>query len=75
MVMAVAVTTAPTLAVGRPRRLFEGPFSGRSTGRLYGVLPDGEHFIATRLGVAQAPREIRVVLHWVDDLERRVPVR
>jgi Tol biopolymer transport system component len=75
--MAVDVTTHPSLSVGKPRMLFEGryaqpPFPATN----YDVSPDGQRFLMLKpIEAAQAaPTQINVVLNWFEELKRRVPV-
>ena len=39
----------------------------------FDVAPDGERFIGIRQDPDQVPNRIRVVFHWLDELERLVP--
>jgi serine/threonine-protein kinase len=80
-VMTVSVTYEPTLRVGAPRRLFESTaYMWASLGRAWDVDPSGERFLMIRVPGTAAPGEqpsrdrIDVVLNWVEELERRVPV-
>ena len=74
--MAVPVSTAPTLTLGTPELLFEGPYLA-SLGRTYDVSPDGR-FLMIRTsredGDDDAPPQINVVLNWHLELLERVPV-
>jgi serine/threonine-protein kinase len=82
--LAVApITYEPTLRVGAPRRLFESAtYVWSMTGRAWDVDPTGERFLMIRfpgLGTPQAGGDpettrIDVVLNWVEELKRRVPV-
>ena len=71
---AVSVTTEPSLQPGRPTLLFEGSFEPGLTFHNYDVSPDGERFVMVqREEVPEAaPERVNVVLHWLDELERRV---
>ena len=77
----VAVTTEPAFqpAVfqpGRPTLLFEGSFELGGLLHNYDVSPDGERFVMVQSEEASATdrERLHVVLHWLDELERRVPV-
>jgi serine/threonine-protein kinase len=80
MMMAVPVTTGPTLTIGRPVPLFRlaGMQYGTSAPR-YAVTADGKRLLmnAGDLRVDQggtAPRPaINIVQHWTDELKRLVP--
>ena len=70
--MSVDVETQPAFKAGTPRALFS------AAGYLgYGndsVAPDGQHFLMIKQeGVATSPKELNIVLHWSEELERRVP--
>lgn len=70
--MAVPIETTPTLRVGKPRELFEGPYF--DSGHDYAVTPDGKGFIMIRESESQSgPNEMHVVLNWLQELRWRVP--
>ncbi len=68
--MAAAVKTTPTLAVGRPRPLFEGDFL--MSHHDYGLLPDGRHFVLIQAVGTMPPAEAHVVVNWADELRTRL---
>jgi Tol biopolymer transport system component len=71
-VMAVPIETKPTFKAGKPRMLFEGPYF--ESGHDIAVTPDGRGFILVRESDSQSvPNEIRIVLHWFEELKQRVP--
>jgi serine/threonine-protein kinase len=75
--MAVPVRTHPTLEIGKPQRLFEGPYlrsSGRSTN--FDVSADGQRFLMLKLSDLQAstPPQIHIVLNWFEELKHLVAV-
>jgi hypothetical protein len=71
-IMALPVTSAGLLT-GPPRALFEDHFAPGSPGEpAYDVAPDGR-FLMLRAEAAAAPRQVRVVLNWLDELTRLVP--
>lgn len=71
-VMAVSVETKPTFKAGQPRLLFEGPYF--ASGHHIAVTPDGRGFILIRESESQSGQnELRVVVHWVEELKQRVP--
>ena len=73
--MAVEVTTEPTLSViGRPRLLFRGSFA-RIQGKNYDVTPDGQHFLMVQTINPVAPKDVTVVLNWMETLESRLQAR
>ena len=74
--MGLDITTAPTLAVGKPRRLFEGRYN-RSPGFWpdYDVTPDGERFLMVKGRGSEAPNRINVVLNWQEELTRVAPTK
>ncbi len=78
---AVSVTTEPSFqpAVfqpGRPMLLFEGRVELGGISHNYDVSPDGKRFVMVQSEEASASdrERLHVVLHWLDELERRVPV-
>jgi serine/threonine-protein kinase len=80
--MSVAVQPGRTLALGKPQRLFQGPylaFATNVTGRTYNVSPDGKRFLMIDNRILDAgdqplaPSQIFVVLNWFEELRQRVP--
>ena len=71
--MAVDYTAQPTFSAGKPRILFQGPFTPtpRSASD-YDVSPDGQRFLMLK-AAEQAPGEISVVLNWTAELKQKVP--
>jgi len=75
----VPVETEPTFKPGRSRVLFHGAFPGR-TGEVttdittWNIGLDGR-FLMMKDDVAEAPRKINIVLHWLEELKQRVPVK
>jgi len=66
--MAVDVTTEPTLSVvGRPRLLFRGQFA-RIQGKNYDVTPDGQRFLMVQTIDPIAPKEVTVVINWMNNI-------
>jgi len=70
-----AVTTSPTLSLGKPQLLFEGAYFSSGQTRGYDVSPDGETFYVIRLKARPPARTQHVVLvqHWTEELKRQVP--
>jgi Tol biopolymer transport system component/predicted Ser/Thr protein kinase len=87
--MSVAVqTTATTITPGRPEQLFEaGKLQFESRGLLssapYDVAPNGDGFVASQQpgaastadASAAARPKVRVVLNWLEELQRLVPTK
>jgi eukaryotic-like serine/threonine-protein kinase len=75
-IMAVDVAPSPTLAVGKPRLLFERPFDSSSTfWPNYDVSLDAQRFIMVkRLDQDESLAQINVMLNWGDELKRVVPL-
>ena len=76
--MAVEINTQPSFAAGRPRSLFEGPYSASAgAGLFYSVSPDAQRFLMLKAADQQeaALTQIHVVLNWFEELKRRVPVK
>lgn len=60
----------PTLAVGKPRLLFEGDFL--LTHHDFGLTPDGLHFILIQPVGKMPPAELHVVVNWSNELKARL---
>ena len=78
--MAVDVTTQPTFSPGRPRVLFDDPYSpdpGGGNRPNYDVSRDGQRFLMLKPVPQQttALTQINVVLNWFEELKRRVPTK
>jgi serine/threonine-protein kinase len=69
-VMAVTVTTSPTLAFSAPRELFAGRYSVNAPARGYDVTADGQNFLllAPRPRPADVITSINVVQNWTTEL-------
>jgi serine/threonine-protein kinase len=75
-VMVVDVVTEPAFRPGQPRMLFEGPYRGTTPIRSVDVSPTGNRFVLSE-PVEPEPQpvtEINVVLNWLDELKRLVPI-
>src|SRR5262249_11514156 len=75
--MALEVDTKSGLSLGTPRMLFEGPYLPTPTVLPdYDVSPDGQRFLMLKPVESQtsAPTQINVVLNWLEELKRKVPV-
>jgi hypothetical protein len=73
--MAVDIATQPSFAAGKPRMLFEGPYTlapGQTPN--YDVSPDGQRFLMLKpVEQAAGPTQINVVLNWFEELKQKVP--
>jgi Tol biopolymer transport system component len=79
-IIAVPITPGANLTLGRPAIVAKVPSSSIYIGRHYDVSPDGKRFlllkdVETSGSTKRPPPEIRVVLHWVNELERLVPAK
>jgi hypothetical protein len=74
---AVPVQTSPSLVLGMPVKLFEGPYLGLPfVGRTYDVSPDGRRFLMIKsVSPAQATATQRIVIveNWTEELKRLFP--
>ena len=75
--MSVDVTTNPTFSPGKPRPVFTSDYekpTGANMWANYDVTADGERFLMIK-SVDSSPQavEIRVVVNWFQNLQRRVP--
>jgi serine/threonine-protein kinase len=73
--MAVDITTQPSISVGKPRTLFKGPYMPTpATMPYYDVSPDGKRFLMIKPSEeSTALTQIVVVENWFEELKRRVP--
>ena len=74
--MVVDVTAAPAFSTSRPRVLFEGRYevSFLVPGmRFYDVSPDGQRFLMVKGDTEAAPRQLRLVVNWFEELKAKVP--
>jgi len=67
-----------------PRALFQGTHVSfnLSDGILWDINPDGKRFLVMKAvqptdkaPAAEAPRQIHVVLNWIEELKARLPVK
>jgi hypothetical protein len=76
--MAVPVQTSPTLVLGTPVKLFDGPYFIGLAGRTYDVSPDGKRFLMIKnVAPTQSTADQRIVIvqNWDQELKRLVPTR
>ena len=75
--MAVEIATRPVFAAGKPKELFTGDYMlTPASSRNYDVSLDGRRFLMIQPSARHAaPRQIVVVLNWIDELKRLVPTR
>ena len=75
--MAVDVTTSPTLKAGAPRKLFEKHYEPTlALYANYSISPDGQRFLMVkRISEGESPAEIKVALNWFDELNTRVSAK
>jgi hypothetical protein len=74
--MAVRVNTAPTFSASKPEILFEGRFEVAilTPGlRSYDVQPDGQRFLMIKSDTPSAPRQLRFVTNWLEEVKRLAP--
>ena len=71
--MSVAVTTAPTLTLGTPQRLFSvAGYRGARNRQQYDVTPDGQRFLMIRLLQDGTPSEAVYAEHWLTELRAKL---
>jgi hypothetical protein len=76
--MAVQVRTEPSLEIGRPQLLFEGPYLlSSSRAANYDVDPDSRRFLMLKRTESRvsSPMLINIVLNWSEVVKERVPVK
>jgi len=74
--MSVAVTTAPTLTLGTPQRLFSvAGYRGARNRQQYDVTPDGQRFLMIKLLETGTPPEAVYVEQWFTELRAKLQVK
>ena len=70
-IMAVSVTTAPTLVFGPPRRLFAGKYAANAPVAAWDVMPDGQHVVLlqARERAPDVITQVSVVQNWTQMLK------
>jgi serine/threonine-protein kinase len=73
-IMAVDVTTSPTLKAGTPRKLFEKHYEpSLALFANYSISPDGQRFVMVkRISDGESPTEIKVAVNWFTELRQRL---
>jgi Tol biopolymer transport system component len=72
-VVSTTIETEPSFAAGRPQLLFETPYiEGGAAYPNFDVTSDGR-FIMIQSGLESSTTELRVVVNWFEELERRAP--
>ena len=74
--MVVDVELQPTFRAARAKELFSGSFvsSITSYSRLYDVSPVGDRFVMLEAAAQSRITRLHVVLNWLEELNRLVPV-
>jgi serine/threonine-protein kinase len=67
-IMAVGLTTQPSLTIGKTRVQFEGPFE-----RGFDVTRDGRRFLMMSAVEGHAATQVNVVLNWFEVLKAKLP--
>ncbi|HEU5163821.1 MAG TPA: hypothetical protein VFV54_11780, partial [Thermoanaerobaculia bacterium] len=74
--MVASVETTPRLRVSRPRRVFEKEMPGYRLDKGFEISPDDRRLLLVKSDPArQLAHQMILVLHWDDELRRRVPAR
>ncbi len=72
---AVPIQADPSFAFGNPEVVFEETyFSSGPRGLAYDVSPDGKRFLMIKQGGPGDDPQVILVLNWLDELNRLVPV-
>jgi len=71
--MAVDISTQPTLTAGTPRILFEGNYVSSPTGNTsYSISEDGQRFLRVQAIQSEPPAtQINIVLNWLQELKQK----
>ncbi len=74
--MSVEIGLGPVPEPGPARELFPDSYRRGPTENLsdYDIDLDGSRFLMVKVNQATAPRQIRIVLNWSEELKERVPV-
>lgn len=73
--MAVSLTTTPTVSAARPRMLFEGRYELSAPGYTgYDIHPDGQRFVMIKPVAESSKQQMNFVLNWSEELKRIVPL-
>jgi len=74
-IMAAAIETGPQFKVSTPTKVLEGSYGEDLMAgmRNWDLAPDGERFVVVVPDEVSSPRELRVVLGWTGEVNRRVP--
>ncbi len=71
-------TSGPTFRVGSPTRVFNTKYVSPNPARHYDASPDGQRFLMIKNSADgdpnATPASMVVVEHWLEELQRRVPV-
>jgi serine/threonine-protein kinase len=76
---AVSVRTTPIFSFDTPTKLLEGRYYANEDGRSYDVSPDGQRFLMIK-GIASGdpgatPASMIIVVNWIEELMRLVPMK
>jgi serine/threonine protein kinase len=84
-IMAVSVKSDPSFSFETPRMLFRGgAYVTNQSGEYppWDISPDGKRFLMIKqpsskgdVSAAEEPRKINIVLNWLEELKKRVPVK
>ena len=73
LLYATPVETEPTFVPGKPEAVFGG-FYADYYSPTYDVSPDGQRFLVLKEPAAEGPVDLLVVLNFLEELKRLVPV-
>jgi serine/threonine-protein kinase len=82
-IVAIPVQTEPTFGFGNSKNLFQNIYSSAEgpLGVSWDISPDGKRFlmiagarITSDSSTTESPRRINIVLNWLEELKRLVPV-
>jgi hypothetical protein len=74
-IVAVEIETEPQFKVSAPAKVLEGRYAQDVMAgvRNWDVVPDGGRFVVVAPDETALPRELNVVLGWIEDVRQRVP--
>ena len=75
-ILAVSVRGATPADWGAPEKLFEGPYFFIDGPEMFDVAPDGRGFVMLKAaGTRSTQQELHVIVNWVEELKRLVPMK
>ena len=71
--MAVPIDASHGFSMGKPRRLFGGPYAGEGRDPAFDVTADGSRFLMIKTDPVATLQRLTLVQHWSEELKRAGP--